>query len=254
MSNMIQVQGISKTYKEKQGTLDVLNQIDLRIESGEFVSIIGPSGCGKSTLLNIISGLELPSSGSVYLQGENIIGQTGHVALMPQKDVLFPWRTVLDNVILPLELRGISKKEAKKQALPLFPQFGLEGFQSHYPFMLSGGMRQRANFLRTFLSDKSLILLDEPFAKLDALTRAELQKWLLSICEKRNLTVLLITHDIDEAIFLSDRIYVMSHRPGKIVQEVNVTISRPRSPEQFSTSDWLTLKKQLIEKLYTFEL
>lgn len=254
MSKMLQVQGVSKFYKGKQGTLDVLNQVHLLIDKGEFVTIIGPSGCGKSTLLNIISGLELPTSGSIFLKGENITGQTGHVAWMPQKDVLFPWRTVLDNVILPLELRGISKKEAKNKALPLFPQFGLEGFHNHYPLMLSGGMRQRANFLRTFLSDKSLILLDEPFAKLDALTRAELQKWLLSICEERDLTVLLITHDIDEAIFLSDRIYIMSHRPGEIVKEVEVAIPRPRSPEQFSTSTWLSLKEQLIQKLFTFQM
>lgn len=250
---MLQVQQLYKHYEQKQGKLDVLQDINLSLKKGEFVSIIGPSGCGKSTLLNIIAGLEHPSSGRVLFEGENIIGQTGHVALMPQNDVLFPWRTILQNVILPLELKGISKNEAKEKALNLFPLFGLKGFEHHYPFMLSGGMRQRANFLRTFLSQKSLLLLDEPFAKLDALTRAEMQTWLVSICEEEHLTVLLITHDIDEAILLSDRIYVMSSRPGRIINEVKVNIPRPRKTEQFASSEWLTLKQILIDQLHIFQ-
>ncbi|WP_347709260.1 ABC transporter ATP-binding protein [Bacillus sp. FJAT-47783] len=249
---MLEVQHLFKQYQQKNRPLHVLKHINIRIEKGEFVTIIGPSGCGKSTLLNIVAGLEQPTSGKVYLENEDIVGQTGHVALMPQNDVLFPWRTILDNVILPLEIQGVSKKEAKEMAIALFSKFGLKGFEHDFPFMLSGGMRQRANFLRTFLSQKSLMLLDEPFAKLDALTRAELQKWLLYICEEKELTILLITHDIDEAILLSDRVYVMSPRPGEIVKEVKVSIPRPRSPEQFSTPEWLQLKQELISQLYTF--
>jgi len=249
---MLSVEHIWKNYGERNHPITVLKDVSIHLNKGEFVSIIGPSGCGKSTLLNIIAGLEAPSKGDVHFEGNSIVGKTGNVALMPQNDVLFPWRTILHNVILPLELKGVPKKIAKEKALDLFPLFGLQGFEHHFPFMLSGGMRQRANFLRTYLSEKSLLLLDEPFAKLDALTRAEVQRWFLSICEKNELTVLLITHDIDEAILLSDRIYVMSGRPGEIMKEVYVNIQRPRRPDQFATKEWLSLKQSLIDQLHTF--
>lgn len=168
---------------------------------------------------------------------------------MPQNDVLFPWRTVLDNVILPLEVNGLSAKEARTMAQPYFERFGLQGFQTRYPRSLSGGMRQRANFLRAILPKQALLLLDEPFGRLDALTRKDLQLWLLDRWEEVESSILLVTHDIDEAIALSDRIYVMSQRPGKIKYEVQVPFQRPREQNIQYTQEFANLKKELMVQL-----
>lgn len=243
-------QQLQLEYVEKRyGAIQVLDRIQLTINKGEFVSIIGPSGCGKSTLLEIIAGLTMPDGGKVRLDGHDITGQKGFVAYMPQRDALFPWRTVIDNVIVPLQLMGIHKKDAYMEAERLLPMFGLESFAHHYPSQLSGGMRQRAAFLRTYLCKKEWLLLDEPFGSLDALTRYDLQRWLLSVWSKWNQSVLFVTHDIDEAIFLSDRIYVMSPRPGRIVQTIDIKLPRPRTPEQLTTAEFISTKSDILTTL-----
>ncbi|MGM0922213.1 MAG: ABC transporter ATP-binding protein [Bacillota bacterium] len=244
---MLTLSQISKSYS---GDQHVLMPTDLNVKKGEFVSIIGPSGCGKSTLLDIIAGINKPTKGRVKYNGEDITNKTGLVGYMPQSDVLFPWRTVLDNVILPLEIQGAGRDEARNQARGLFPKFGLAGYEDHYPFMLSGGMRQRANFLRAYLNNKDLLLLDEPFGKLDAMTRLELQKWFIQICEETDQTVIFITHDMDEAIFLSDRIFILSPRPGCIIEEVDVEFTRPRKENLITSSEFALLKRRLLDVLH----
>lgn len=242
---MLTIKAVSKSFDD----LSVLDTIDLLVEKEEFVSIIGPSGCGKSTLLEIITGLIAPSSGEVYFNGENVTGKTNKLGYMPQKDVLFPWRTVLENVIIPQEIMGASKKDARKKARQLVEKFGLSGFEQYYPSALSGGMKQRANFLRTVLTEKPLLALDEPFGKLDALTKREMQKWLTSVRMETKQSFLLITHDIEEAVFLSDRIYVMSKRPGRIVNEIQVKEKHPRSNEFLLSKSFSEIKYELLSSL-----
>lgn len=214
------IQKISKTFSA--ANLEVLKDVSLFVRTGEFVSILGPSGCGKSTLLDCIAGLASTDNGDIILDNKSILHKNGKVAYMMQDDNLFPWRTILDNVIVPLEIAGVKKREARRQTQKILNIFGLEKFASFYPFMLSGGMRQRASLLRTYLCQKDVLLLDEPFAKLDALTRKQMQEWFLSIWRKDKRSVLFVTHDIDEAILLSDKIYVMSKRPGSILAEIPV--------------------------------
>ena len=225
----LEIMKISKTYPGPElAGIPALNQISLNVRDGEIVSLIGPSGCGKSTLLDIVVGLTKPDEGDVLLDGQPITGKKGFVSYMPQKDVLFPWRTILDNVIIALEVRGINRKAARTEALSLLPVFGLGNYADCYPYALSGGMKQRAAFLRTYLCKRELMVLDEPFGKLDALTRIQMQQWLLGIWQQFSHTVLFVTHDVDEAILLSDRIYVLSAQPGQICGEVKVDFLRPR--------------------------
>lgn len=204
----LEIKNSSKIFRKDNKDFYALKDTSLQIKEGSFVSIIGPSGCGKSTLFNIIAGLIKPSTGEVLLDGKDIVGKNGYVGYMLQKDLLLPWRTIMHNVILGLEIKGISKKEAISQAAPLLERYGLGGFENHYPDELSGGMRQRAALLRTLLYDQDIILLDEPFGALDAQTRLLMQEWLLQIWVDFKKTILFITHDIDEAIFLSDDIYI----------------------------------------------
>ncbi|HWE64728.1 MAG TPA: ABC transporter ATP-binding protein, partial [Chloroflexota bacterium] len=214
MSARLSVQGIGKTFAGANHTATVaLEALDLSAEAGEFVSIVGPSGCGKSTLLDIIAGLVTPSTGRVLMDGRpaRLLGAS---AYMPQKDLLMPWRSVLDNTILGMEVAGVSRQQARRQARRAFARFGLAGFEHAWPYQLSGGMRQRVALLRTFLCGKDPLLLDEPFGALDAFTRREMQRWLLDMWSADRKTILFITHDVEEAIVLSDRIYVMSPRPG----------------------------------------
>lgn len=234
----------------------VLAGVDLAVEPGEFVSIIGPSGCGKSTLLNIVAGLDQPDSGSVSLRAgdggqdkESLGERLGRVGYMQQKDLLLPWRTVLDNAILGLELRGIPKRQARKQALELTESFGLKGFEDQYPFALSGGMRQRTAFLRTMLLGQEMVLLDEPFGALDALTRIQMQEWLLTLWDTMNSTIILITHDVDEAIMVSDRVYVLTSRPGKVKMVLDVDLPRPRNFESVTSPEFTSLKAKLLAAL-----
>jgi len=241
---LIEIQGISKSFHGAGGVLNTLQDINMSIGRGEFVSIIGPSGCGKSTLLNIICGLILPDSGKVVIEGRDVTGKRGVVSYMPQKDLLFPWRTVIDNVILGSIIEGSSVAETRERALELFGVFGLEGFEDCYPATLSGGMRQRAALMRTVLCEKPIMLLDESFGGLDAMTRRKMQVWLLSIWECFERSVLFITHDIEEAVFLSDRIYVLTERPANVGFEVIVDLPRPRN---VTSTEFIEIKKQLLE-------
>ena len=234
----------------------VLAEVDLVVEPGEFVSIIGPSGCGKSTLLNIIAGLDQPDSGTVLLDdgldGQEQAGlreRLGRVGYMQQKDLLLPWRTVLDNAILGLEIRGVPRRQARKQAMELTESFGLDGFENQYPLALSGGMRQRAAFLRTMLLGQDMVLLDEPFGALDALTRVHMQEWLLTLWDSMKSTVVLITHDMDEAILVSDRVYVLTSRPGTVKMILNVDLPRPRDFEAVTSAAFAVLKAKLVAAL-----
>jgi ABC-type nitrate/sulfonate/bicarbonate transport system, ATPase component len=236
----------SKYYQKNGEPMGALEDADMQVGAGRFVSIIGPSGCGKSTLFNIVAGLTEPSSGRVLLDGEEITGESGRVGYMLQKDLLLPWRTILDNVIIGLELRGMSKKKARERALPMLRKYGLEGFEYDHPEALSGGMRQRAGLIRTLLDDKDVILLDEPFGALDAQTRLQMQNWLLKIWSDFQKTVLFVTHDIDEAIYLSDEIIVFTHRPGRIKARIDVGLPRPRDEKTLMENRFLLLKRELL--------
>ena len=231
-------------------SLEILRNIDLSVNSREIVSIIGPSGCGKSSVLNLISGLERPDSGQIKIEGKSDqFDRLNMISYMQQKDLLLPWRTVLDNVILGLEIQGIPKKESRKIAMEQMEKFGLLGFENKYPFTLSGGMKQRAAFLRTILMDWPILLLDEPFSALDALNRMQMQEWVIKLFDGLDKTVIFVTHDIDEAIFLSDRIYVMSSSPGEFISIENIKLSRPRSREIMFSSDVLSIKNRLLNQL-----
>lgn len=246
---VIDVKGVSKTFYSSGSILKAIKDISLSVNRGEFVSIVGPSGCGKSTLFNIISGLQLPDSGEIRINGENVTGKKGKVAYMPQKDLLFPWRTIIDNVVLGSEIQGIPVKQTRKEALSLMPLFGLQGFEHSYPSELSGGMRQRAALLRTFLCKKDIMLLDEPFGRLDEITKSKMQKWLLDVWERFQTSILFITHDIEEAVFLSDRVYVFSDRPAVVNAEIKVNLSRPRSQDVINHPEFLNIKRRLWKAL-----
>jgi ABC-type nitrate/sulfonate/bicarbonate transport system ATPase subunit len=249
MQQKIEISGVSKIFRKGGKEVTAMQETNLSIEAGRFVSIIGPSGCGKSTLFNIIAGLVPPSTGKVTADGEDIIGKTGHVGYMLQKDMLLPWRSILDNIILGMEIRGVPRKQAIERALPLMDKYGLKGFDKHYPKELSGGMRQRAALLRTLLYDRDIILLDEPFGALDAQTRITMQNWLLQLWGDFGKTVLLVTHDIDEAIYLSDDIYVFTARPGRIKAKVTVNMERPRKQDDLTSEAFTELKHHLFELL-----
>ena len=245
----LEVRGVSKTFGRGDEAVDALDAVSLHAAAGEFVSIVGPSGCGKSTLLNLVAGLDLPNAGEVLLNGESILGQTGKLGYMPQRDLLLPWRSVLGNVTLAAELQGGDLKAARREATGMLPLFGLEGFARRYPYELSGGMRQRAALLRTVLAGRDVLLLDEPFGALDALTRLEMQQWLLGIWERFGKTIVFITHDVDEAIYLAGRVYVMSPRPGRMVAEVKVDLPAPRSPEATATPRFEEHKLEILRSL-----
>jgi NitT/TauT family transport system ATP-binding protein len=214
----------------KAGWLEVLRRVSLCVGQREFVTLLGPSGCGKSTLCNIVAGLIPPDGGQVFLDGTPIGPRRGQVAYMQQKDLLLPWRRVIDNAILGLEIQGVARLEARDLARDLLRRFGLERFESYYPALLSGGMRQRVALVRTLLCRKDVIVLDEPFGALDAMTRAAMRGYLLRLVEEFGRTILFITHDIEEAVLLSDRICVMSARPGRIRAEIALPLVRPRDP------------------------
>lgn len=209
----------------------ILRDLSFSVRDGEFVSILGPSGCGKSTLLNILAGILKPESGQILIDGQQIHGISGHFAYMPQNDLLFPWRTILDNVCLYGEIHQ-NKAEMKKEAKAQFARFGLEGCEDKYPGELSGGMRQRAAFLRTTLCEAGIFLLDEPFGALDVITRGDMQDWLCELRANLKRTILLVTHDTDEAIYLSDRILILG-QPGEGIRE-EICIG-----EKERTRDWL---------------
>jgi len=241
----LQVKALNAYYQE----LPILKDLSFHLNQGEFVSIIGPSGCGKSTIFNLISGILKPTSGTIYIDGEVHTGETGRVSYMYQKDLLLPWRKIIDNVGLPLVLDGRKKKDARNQVQPYFSLFGLEGFEHKYPHQLSGGMRQRAALMRTYMYKSDIILLDEPFGGLDAITKSKLQDWLLSILPQLKASMLFITHDIEEAIYLSDRIYVLSERPAYVKKEFVIDVPRPRDRDITTSDHFNEIKREILHLL-----
>lgn len=243
------VQGVAKIFRTGRQRLDVLASIDLAIATGEFVSLIGPSGCGKSTLFNIIAGVEQPTSGMIAIDGDAENVRTGKTGYMPQQPLLLPWRTVEENVMLGLDVRHVPRKKARYEANELLKHFGLAEFAHNYPSTLSGGMRQRVALLRTVLFNRSFLLLDEPFGALDALTRLACQIWLLDLWQEFHSSVLFVTHDVREAMLLSDRIYVLSARPARVLRIVDVDLPRPRQPQQLALEQAVQLEQELMSLL-----
>ena len=227
----------------------VIKDISISLARGELVSLLGKSGSGKTTLFNIISGLSKPDTGHVCINGEDITGTTGNVSYMLQKDLLLPFRTIEDNVALPLIMHGMKKKEARKKVSPYFEEFGLEGTQKDYPAQLSGGMRQRAALLRTYMFSKDVALLDEPFSALDTFTKSQMHEWYLNVMDKIRLTTLFVTHDIDEAILLSDRIYLLTGKPGVIEDEIIIDEPRPRGEGFMLSTKFIEYKKKILSIL-----
>ena len=242
---ILKINHVSKSFEEEQ----IINDISLQLKEGEIVSLLGVSGGGKTTLFNIIAGLSTPDKGNVFLEGEDITGKPGKISYMLQKDLLLPYRTILDNVALPLIVRGMKKKEARERAAEFFEEFGLTGTEKKYPSQISGGMKQRAALLRTYLFSEKVALLDEPFSALDMLTKATVHEWYLDVMEKIKLSTLFVTHDIDEAILLSDRIYLLTGKPGTITKEIVIKEPKPRRKDFNLTEEFLNYKREIISHL-----
>jgi ABC-type nitrate/sulfonate/bicarbonate transport system ATPase subunit len=241
----LRLDGLTKAF----GELPVLDGVSLEVASGEFVALVGPSGCGKSTLFDVVAGLEPPDAGRVLVDGVDATGRTDAFAYMPQQDLLFPWRTVLDNTTLGLEVAGVRRRAARERARPLFAEFGLAGFEGARPGELSGGMRQRAALLRTVVQDRPVLLLDEPFGALDALTRTEMQVWLSRTRARFGWTVLLVTHDVREAVFLADRVAVLGPRPTSVLRQVPVDLPRPRDLDVLTDPAFTAAEAELLGTL-----
>lgn len=242
---ILEVQNVSKSFGEEQ----ILKGISLELCKGELVSLLGVSGVGKTTLFNIIAGLNNPDQGKVCLNGEEITGKPGKISYMLQKDLLLPYKNILENVALPLIIRGVNKKEAKEKAASYFAEFGIEGTEKKYPTQLSGGMKQRAALLRTYLFSQDVALLDEPFSALDMLTKQAMHEWYLDVMEKIQLSTIFITHDIDEAILLSDRIYLLTGKPGEITKEIKINEPKPREKDFHLTDAFLSYKREILSHL-----
>ena len=242
----LEVKGVTFAYNDVK---TILKDIDLTLNDGELVSLLGVSGGGKTTLFNVIAGLYRPQQGQILLNGEDITGQSGKISYMLQKDMLLPYRTVEDNVALPMIIKGMKKKEARRIAGEHFAQFGIEGTQKKYPAELSGGMRQRAALLRTYLFSSDIALLDEPFSALDTLTKSEMHRWYLKVMDSIRLSTIFITHDIDEAILLSDRIYLLGQRPGVITDEIVIKEPKPRRKDFNLSQEFLDYKREIVSKI-----
>lgn len=242
---VLEVKGVSKSFDGEE----IIRDISLELKEGEIVSLLGVSGGGKTTLFNIIAGLNTPDEGNIYLEGQEITGKPGNISYMLQKDLLLPYRTLVDNVALPLTIRGMKKSEAREKAAGYFEEFGLEGAEKKYPAEISGGMKQRAALLRTYLFSEKVALLDEPFSALDMLTKASVHEWYLDVMEKIKLSTLFITHDIDEAILLSDRIYLLTGKPGSITKEIVIKEPKPRKKDFNLSENFLQYKREIISHL-----
>jgi ABC-type nitrate/sulfonate/bicarbonate transport system ATPase subunit len=243
----VSISGLGHSY----GELQTIERLDLEARSHEVVGIVGPSGCGKSTLLELICGLLEPGAGSVAVDGEAAAAERlARCAYMPQRDLLLPWYSALDNAALALRNHGLARKEARQQAARLFERFGLAGFESNPPAELSGGMRQRVAFLRTLVAGKPLLALDEPFAALDAITRAEMQEWLAAALRADPRTVVLVTHDVEEALYLADRVVVLSARPARVVAELEGPAPRARARDAAVTApNFVAVREQALHAL-----
>jgi ABC-type nitrate/sulfonate/bicarbonate transport system ATPase subunit len=251
----IELTGVRKSFAMRGGSRPVLDGVSFTVAPGEFVALIGPSGCGKSTVFNLLAGLDTPDDGLLQVGDFQVAhgsqrSANRYCAYMPQKDLLFPWRTVLENTALGLEVAGVGKQAARQRARELFPAFGLAGFEDARPFQLSGGMRQRAAMLRTVVQDRPVLLLDEPFGALDSLTRTEMQNWLQDVWQHDRRTVLMITHDIREAVYLADRVIVLSARPARLRREVAVPLPRPRELSMLTAPEFVAVEQELIDVLH----
>jgi NitT/TauT family transport system ATP-binding protein len=238
-------EGLRHTYHGRQGDLLALDCVDLSVSQGEFVAIVGPSGCGKTTVLRILAGLVVPMEGQVLLDGESLTSPRRQISFLFQKVNLMPWRTALRNVMLPLDVAGVSRTEAQRRARDLLARVGLRGFEAAYPKELSGGMAQRVAIARALVSDPAVLLLDEPFSSLDALSRERMNLDLLRIWRTQKVTAVMVTHDLEEAVFLADRVLVMSPRPGTIRAEVVVNLPRPRTLDVMYTEFFGALSRQV---------
>jgi ABC-type nitrate/sulfonate/bicarbonate transport system ATPase subunit len=234
---------------DQLGSPEVLAGCDVRVRRGEFVSIVGPSGCGKSTLLRVLAGLLVPTAGTALVEGRGVVGRPGAVAYHPQRDAVLPWRRVIDNATLGAEIGGVSKVLARERAKSLMDRFGLAGCERMWPAQLSGGMRQRLGLLRTFLMDRPVLVLDEPLAALDAITRRRVGEWLQETWLADGRTVLMVTHDVDEALALSDRVMVMSARPGRVLRWLSVSTPRPRTATSVTEATTVALKAEILSLL-----
>ena len=250
MPSALEIDGVSRRYGDGADAVEALADVSLNVQEGEFAALLGPSGCGKSTLLNIIAGLDQADDGEILVHGEPLSADArlGAFGYMPQQDLLFPWRSVLDNIALGLEISGLAKAEARARAAGHFERFGLAGFERRRPAELSGGMRQRAAFLRTYLLGRRFLLLDEPFGALDAITRAELQGWLAAAWSGFGGSALLVTHDPHEAVALADRVFLMTPRPGRIAAEFEVALPRPRTAASARSAETHRLVGALLER------
>ncbi|KOF57574.1 ABC transporter ATP-binding protein [Clostridium sp. DMHC 10] len=234
-NKVISLKNITKSFDDNI----ILKDISIDVNRGEFVSILGPSGCGKSTLFNIITGLTNMDSGNISVFGD--------IGYMQQKDLLLPWKTIMENVVLPLDIKGLNKKSSRSKAAKYIELMGLSGYENKYPYELSGGMKQRASFLRTFLSSEEIMLLDEPFGALDSITRENLQKWILDMKKAVERTILFITHDIEEAVFLSDSIYVLGSKPGVVKKRIDLDFYKKDKEKRLFSSELLDYKKEIIK-------
>ena len=241
-ADMLSLKQVSKRFFARERVINALEGISLEVAGGEFVTVVGPSGCGKSTVLNIVSGLMLPTEGKVELGGRLVKGVTRDIGYVTQQHNLMPWRTLIDNVSFPLQVTGVAKSERHDRAADLIAMVGLAGFEKSYPHELSGGMRQRANIIRTLIYAPKVMLMDEPFGPLDAQTRVLLQDQLLEIWSRTGVTIIFITHDLHEAIGLGDRVVLLSARPGRIIRIDTVSMARPRDIfRMHDSSDFRTL-------------
>ena len=242
----LQVRSVSVEFDEKK----IIENISIDLREGELVCILGSSGVGKTTLFNVISGLIAPTCGTVFLNGENIVKKSGKISYMLQKDLLLPFKTIIDNVSLPSVIKGEKKSIAREKAQKYFAEFGLAGTEKKYPNQLSGGMRQRAALLRTYMFSCEVALLDEPFSALDAITKRKMQNWYLNIMEKIKLSTLFITHDIDEAILISKRIYIISGNPGKITKEIKIDLPKNENGDEVTlTEKFIEYKRKILKLL-----
>lgn len=244
----VAIRGLRHTFPGTR-PVEVLDGVDLEAAPGAFVSLVGPSGCGKSTLLQVLAGLLAPDAGEALIEGRSTVEEPGLAAYMPQKDLLLPWRKAIGNAVLGAEIAGESKTEARERALSLFERFGLTGFEESWPSQLSGGMRQRLALLRTFLVPRRVLLLDEPFGALDAITRREMHQWLQEVWASDARTVLFVTHDVEEALILSDVAYVMTPRPARMAARFEVDYPRPRRPDIVTDPQFVADKARLLAAL-----
>lgn len=243
--SILKVENVSKYFDNEK----VIDSINLHLNKGEIISLLGVSGGGKTTLFNIIAGLSTPEEGRVFLNDEDITSKPGKISYMLQKDLLLPYKTVADNVALPLVIKGLKKSDARQKVIKYFDSFGLSGMEDKYPAQLSGGMKQRAALLRTYMFSDSVALLDEPFSALDMITKKSIHKWYLQVMEDIQLSTLFVTHDIDEALLLSDRIYMLTGKPGQITKEIVIDQPRPRDDSFQLSEKYAEYKKEILEHL-----